>query len=71
MAATPEQLQQMEAAYYSGEKSVSYNGRTVTYHDLPALWQAILNARADLAASVSPRPAGGVRRFRFTTHRGF
>lgn len=69
MAATTEQLARMEAAYYSGEKHVSFNGRTVTYHDLPALWQAILNARRDLAGP-SPLGAGGPRRFTFTTLRG-
>ncbi len=69
MAATTAQLAQMEAAYYSGEKHVSFNGRTVTYHDLPALWQAIQNARQDLA-SEGGRRTGGVRRFTFTTSRG-
>lgn len=69
MAATPEQLANMEAAYYSGEKHVSFNGRTVTYHDLPALWQAIQNARHDQAQSVGVR-TGGARRFTFTTARG-
>ncbi len=69
MAATPEQLSRMESAYYSGEKHVSFNGRTVTYHDLPALWQAIQNARQDLAQSVGER-TGGARRFTFTTARG-
>lgn len=69
MAATPDQLARMEAAYYSGEKHVSYNGRTVTYHDLPALWQAIQNARQDLATA-GPNGFGGPRRFTFTTSRG-
>ena len=69
MAATPEQLTRMESAYYSGEKHVSFNGRTVTYHDLPALWQAILNARQDLAVA-GPGGLGGPRRFTFTTARG-
>lgn len=71
MAATAQQLQQMEAAYYSGEKQVSFNGRNITYHDLPALWEAILNARRDLAAVTSPGAVGGPRRFTFTTQRGF
>lgn len=70
MAATPEQLTRMESAYYSGEKSVSYNGRTVVYHDLPALWQAILNARQDLALGAGAS-AGGPRRFSFVTQRGY
>ena len=69
MAATTEQLTRMEAAYYSGEKHVSFNGRTVTYHDLPDLWKAILNARQDLASGGGQR-TGGVRRFTFTTARG-
>ena len=69
MAATPQQLASMEAAYYSGEKQVSYNGRTVTYHDLPALWQAILNARQDIAGASGLR-SGGPRRVIFTTQRG-
>ena len=69
MAATSQQLANMEAAYYSGEKSVSYNGRTVTFHDLPALWQAILNARQDLATG-SGQSQAGPRRFTFTTARG-
>lgn len=69
MAATADQLARMEAAYYSGEKHVAFNGRTVTYHDLPDLWQAILNARRDLAATSQLSP-GGPRRFTFTTSRG-
>lgn len=69
MAATPEQLAHMEAAYYTGEKSVSFNGRTVVFHDLPALWQAIQNARQDMAQSEGLR-TGGARRFAFTTARG-
>lgn len=70
MAATSDQLARMEAAYYSGEKQVSFNGRTVTYHDLPALWEAILNARRDLSASAG-MSTGGPRRFTFSTSRGF
>jgi len=69
MAVTPEQLAAMEAAYFSGEKSITHNGRTVTYHDLPSLWQAIQNARAEIA-----EPDGGrirVRRVRFVTNRGY
>jgi hypothetical protein len=71
MAVTAEQLSSMEAAYYSGHKSVSFNGRTVTYQDASALWQAILNARQDMAVAVDPGRVGGQHRFRFTTARGF
>lgn len=71
MAVTSEQLASMEAAYYSGHKSVSFNGRTVVYQDASALWQAILNARQDMSAAASPERVGGQHRFRFTTARGF
>ena len=69
MAATPQQLASMEAAYYSGEKHVSFGDRTVTYHDLPDLWQAILNARQDMAGAAG-LISGGPRRVIFTTQRG-
>ena len=67
---TTEQLSTMEAAYYSGHKSISFNGRTVTYQDMDGLWRAILTARQELAVS-DARPVGGARRFTFTTARGF
>ncbi|MDM0003899.1 hypothetical protein QTI51_04050 [Variovorax sp. J22G73] len=70
MAITTEQLTQMESAYYSGHKSVSFNGRTVVYQDMAQLWQAILVARQELAAG-TPAAQGGPRRFTFTTMRGF
>lgn len=70
MAATPEQLTRMEAAYFSGEKHVSFGDRTVTYHDLPQLWDAIQNARRDMLL-VGGLAVGGQRRFTFTTARGF
>lgn len=67
---TPEQLQQMEAAYYQGLKSVTFNGRTVTYQDMDALWRAIQIARAELPAT-QPGGTGALRPQRFTTLRGF
>lgn len=70
MAITTDELKQMESVYYSGQKSVSFNGRTVVYQDMKQLWEAILVARQELAAG-TPNAAGGQRRFTFTTMRGF
>ena len=62
---------QLVAPNHANGSQVSFNGRTVTYQDASALWQAILNARQDMAVAVNPERVGGQHRFRFTTARGF
>ena len=72
MAITADHLATMEAAYYGGLKSVTFQGRTVTYQDMDAMWRAILLARQELQLATAP--AGGttaLRPQRFTTLRGF
>lgn len=71
MSVTAQQLASMEAAYYSGHKSVSFNGRTVVYQDVDALWRAIQIARQELAAAAQGQGNGAYRRMTFTTLRGF
>lgn len=71
MAITTDQLTTMEAAFASGVKSVTHNGRTVVYQDLDALWRAIQIARQEIAAETGQ--GGGItyRPKTFTTLRGF
>lgn len=71
MAATAEHLATMEAAYYGGLKSVTFQGRTVVYQDMDSLWRAIQQARQELQQSVPGARVGGLRPQRFTTLRGF
>lgn len=74
MAVTSDQLAALEAAYFSGERAVSVGGRRVEYQDMAAMWQAILNARADLAAQAATATGAApaaMRPMRFSTHRGF
>lgn len=72
MAITTDQLTAMEAAYYSGLRSVTFGGRTVTYQDMDAMWRAILLARQEMQiATGQGGGTGGLRPQRFTTLRGF
>lgn len=57
-------LDKLEKARASGARSISYDGRMVTYRDVAELNDAIAQVRADIAA------AGGssiVRQFRFSS----
>lgn len=68
MAVTQADIDRLNSAIRSGEQTVSYNGRSVTFRSITELMKARDDAQAELAAS---RP--GRRRlygFRFKTLRG-
>lgn len=68
MAVTQADIDRLNAAIRSGEQTVSYNGRSVTFRSVEQLIKARDDAMAELAAS---RP--GRRRlysFQFKTLRG-
>ncbi len=70
--ATPESIQQqierLNEAIRTGEHSVSFNGRTVTYRTVSDLIKARDDARAELATLTQPRRR--VYQFNFKTLRG-
>lgn len=68
MAVTQADIDRLNAAIRSGEQTVSYNGRSVTFRSISELMKARDDAQAELAAT---RP--GRRRllsFQFKTLRG-
>lgn len=68
MAVTQADIDRLNAAIRSGEQTVSYNGRSVTFRSITELMKARDDAQAELAAT---RP--GRRRllsFQFKTLRG-
>ncbi len=70
--ATPESIQQqieaLNSAIRSGEHSVSFNGRTVTYRTVADLIKARDDARAELITVTRPRRRA--YHFTFKTLRG-
>jgi hypothetical protein len=61
MSFTLTQLQALEAAIASGHKSVSYDGKTVTYHSMAELIQAAAYVRGALVDSGALTPTSGGR----------
>ena len=49
MAFTQTELTALEQAYARGVRSVTHNGKTVTYDSMDALWDAIQRMRRALA----------------------
>ena len=69
MASTTEYIERLRAALYSGELSVTFNGRTVTYRSVRELERALAHAQAELD-NENGRMTAGPRKFFFATHRG-
>lgn len=53
MATLQEQLDALKAARATGEKRVTYNGKTVEYRDVSELNQAIAAVEGEIAATSS------------------
>jgi hypothetical protein len=72
MALTQTDLDALDSAIATGELTVEFNGRRVTYRSVPELLQARAHVAAQLAAQVNAgqRPPGAVR-YHFATTRGF
>jgi hypothetical protein len=70
MAFTTTDLDAINAAIASGEMTVKYNGREVTYRSVAELLKAKSTIEADLAAAQAGGRAGGSYRFTFQTGRG-
>jgi hypothetical protein len=67
MAYTEEQGEALRRALASGERRVSYDGRTVEYRDVAELKAALAEVEAALASDRGRR----VRQIRVTTSKGF
>lgn len=64
MATLEEQLAALKAARATGEKRVTYNGKTVEYRDIAEIEQAIAAVEGELgAASATPRSRSAVGYF--------
>jgi hypothetical protein len=71
MAFTSANLDAIDAAIASGELTVSFNGRTVTYRSVGELLKARQTIASALAAQQpGAAQAGPARYFTFTTARG-
>lgn len=71
MALTTTDLDNLDTAIATGELTVEFNGRRVTYRSIGELMQARVHVASILAnASPTTRPAGAYR-INFTTGRGF
>lgn len=72
MALTQTDLDALDTAIATGELSVEFNGRRVTYRSIPDLLQARAHVAAQIAAQANSgqRPPGAVR-YHFATTRGF
>lgn len=68
MAITQEDIDALNRAIRSGEHSVTYNGRSVTFRSVTDLIKARDDAAQQLAATKRPRRPS--LSFRFTTLRG-
>lgn len=53
MATLQDQLAALKAARATGEKRVTYNGKTVEYRDISELNQAIAAVEGEIAATIS------------------
>lgn len=62
MAVTQAQIDQLEAAIYSGERSVSYDGRTVEYRSLAEMRSLLAEMKGELAAPAPTLPESMARR---------
>lgn len=62
MAVTQQQVAQLEAAIYSGERSATYDGRTVVYRDLDEMRNLLATMKAELAGSTVAPPDALARR---------
>ena len=59
------ELDALKAAYRSGTRRVSYEGKTVEYDDEAGLWRRIARVEAELAGMTGkPRPVAGFATFR-------
>lgn len=70
MALTQTDLDALDVAIATGELTVEFNGRRVTYRSVPELLQARAHVAALLSAQGRPATAGAVR-YHFATTRGY
>ncbi len=67
MAYTEEQREALRRALASGERRVSYDGKTVEYRSVAELKEALAEVEAALSQAAGRR----VRQIRITTDKGF
>lgn len=70
MALTQTDLDALDSAIATGELTVEFNGRRVTYRSIPELLQARAHVAALLAAQATSQRAPGAVRYSFVTTRG-
>jgi hypothetical protein len=68
MAVTQQQIDQLEAAIFSGEKSAAYDGRTVVYRSLEEMRSLLADMKAALAGSTLTYPEQMARRRTVAAH---
>ena len=71
MALTAADLEKLDAAIATGELSVEFNGRRVTYRSISDLLAARKHVSDVVAASAATARRIGAYRVDFTTGRGF
>jgi hypothetical protein len=71
MALTAADLETLDAAIATGELTVEFNGRRVTYRSVAELLAARKHVADVVAASTATAPRIGAYRVDFTTGRGF
>lgn len=62
MAVTQEEIDHLRAVIVSGEKSASYDGRSVNYRDLAELRSLLASMEAELAGGAITPPESMARR---------
>jgi hypothetical protein len=62
MAVTQAEIDHLRSVIVSGEKSASYDGRSVNYRDLDELRSLLASMEAELAAGVISAPESIARR---------
>lgn len=71
MALSAADLEALDAAIATGELTVEFNGRRVTYRSVDELLKARQHVASVVSAASSATPARGAFRVEFTTGRGF
>lgn len=72
MALTQTDLDALDTAIATGELTVEFNGRRVTYRSVPELLQARAHVAAVLSRQTNAaQPQPGAVRYHFATTRGF
>ena len=71
MALSAADLEALDTAIATGELTVEFNGRRVTYRSIDELLKARNHVSDVVSAAASPVPSPSAFRVEFTTARGF